>query len=109
MAPSPAAVFAEHAERGELAYQLAPDGTAVFPPRLAQPGTGDGLEWRVSAGEGTVYSTTMIRPRGEEPRNVALVELDEGYRMLARVEAGEVRIGVRVRVRFDDGVAVFTP
>jgi len=38
--PSPAEVFAAHCIRGELAYQVAPDGTAVFPPRLAQPGTG---------------------------------------------------------------------
>ncbi len=99
---SPAATYAEYCARGELAYTVDAGGRAVWPPR-------PGLEWRVSAGEGAVYSTTMIRPRGEEPRNVALVELDEGYRMLARVEAGEVRIGVRVRVRFDDGVAVFTP
>jgi uncharacterized OB-fold protein len=109
---SPAAVFAEHAERGELAYQLAPDGTAVFPPRLAQPGTGAPLEWRVSAGEGTVYATTVVRKRDAEPRSLVLVDLDEGFRMMSRVAGPApeaVAIGARVRVRFEDGVAVFAP
>jgi uncharacterized protein len=110
---SPATIFAEHCARGELAYQVAPDGTPVFPPRLAQPGTGAELAWRVSAGAGAVYATTVLRRRGEEPANLALVELDEGFRMMSRVEevAPEaVRIGMRVAVRFaQDGVPVFVP
>jgi uncharacterized OB-fold protein len=110
---SPATVFAEHCARGELAYQVAPDGTAVFPPRLAQPGTGAPLQWAVSNGEGAVYATTVLRRRGEDAANLALVELDEGFRMMSRVEGVEpeaVQIGMRVRVRFaEDGVPVFTP
>ncbi|MEP6954586.1 MAG: OB-fold domain-containing protein [Solirubrobacteraceae bacterium] len=112
MATSPAAVFAEHAGRGELAYQLAADGTAVFPPRLVQPGTGLALEWRVSAGAGTVYATTVVRKRDAEPRSLVLVDLDEGFRMMSRVDgvaAEDVAIGQRVQVRFDDGTAVFAP
>ena len=108
---SPATVFAEHCARGELAYQRAPDGTAVFPPRLAQPGTGAPLEWAVSAGAGAVYATTVVRRRDAEAANLALIELDEGFRMMSRVEGiapEAVRIGMRVQVRFtDEHVPVF--
>jgi len=100
---SPASVFAEHAARGELAYQVDSDGRAVWPPQVRFS------EWRVSAGERTVYTTTMVRRRGEDPHNVALIDLDEGFRMMSRVDAGEVTVGMRVRVRFEDGVAVFAP
>jgi hypothetical protein len=110
MEPAPATAYAEFCARGELAYQLGPDGRAVFPPRLAEPGTGAPLRWAVSAGEGTVYAATVVRRRGEEPASLVLVELDEGFRMMSRVEGiapEDVRIGRRVRVRFDDGVPVF--
>jgi uncharacterized protein len=94
---SPAAVYAEHCRRGELAFQVTDAGEPVFYPRLW-------LGWRVSAGRGTVYATTVVRRRGEEPNNVALIDLDEGFRMMSRVETAapeDVRIGMRVRVRFD--------
>jgi hypothetical protein len=48
---------------------------------------------------GTVHATTVARPRGEEPYNVALVDFEDGRRM-SRVEGvapEEVRIGMRVR------------
>ena len=112
MAPSPAAVFAEHAGRGELAFQVAPDGSAVFPPRLVQPRTGEPLEWRVSAGAGTVYAATVVRRRDAEPRSLVLVDLDEGFRMMSRIDGvapDAVAIGARVQVRFDDGTPVFAP
>jgi len=110
--PSPAAAFAEHCRRGELAYQVTGDGSAVFPPRLAQPGTGAPLRWAVSAGRGSVHATTVVRRRGEPAENVALVDLDEGFRMMSRVDGvapEEVRIGLRVAVRFDGEVPAFVP
>jgi uncharacterized OB-fold protein len=111
--PSPAAVFAEHCARGELAYQRAPDGTAVFPPRLAQPGTGAPLAWALSAGAGAVYAATVVHRRGEQPASLVLVDVDEGFRMMSRVEGVDpeaVRIGMRVQVRFgEDHVPVFVP
>ena len=103
-------MFSDHAGRGELAYQVAPDGTAVFPPRLVQPGTGDTLEWKISAGAGTVYAATVGRKRDAEPRSLVLVDLDEGFRMMSRVEGvapEEVTIGQRVQVRFDGETPVF--
>jgi hypothetical protein len=100
---SPAEVFAEHARNGELAYQVDPAGRPVFYPRL-----GEGLEWRVSAGLGTVYATTTVRRRDEEPADVSLVDLDEGFRMMSTVRGGG-EVGMRVRVAFEDDVAVFEP
>lgn len=50
---------------------------------------------------GTVYATTVVRPRGEPPRNVVLVDFDDGVRRMGRVEGlppEEVRIGLRVRL-----------
>jgi uncharacterized OB-fold protein len=89
------ATFEEGCARGVLLYQW--DGErAVFPPR-ALPG----LEWRESAGAGTVYAATVVRPRGGEPRSIVLVDLDEGFRMMssAPLDAG---LGDRVEVVFDD-------
>jgi uncharacterized OB-fold protein len=116
---SPHETFAEHCRRGELAYQWDPQARRAFLyPRLHAPGTGVVPEWRVSAGLGTVYATTTLHPRGGEPYDLSLVELDEGPRLMTRVAGvapDEVAIGMRVRVRFDpaedDGppVPVFTP
>jgi uncharacterized OB-fold protein len=101
---SPLAVYQAHLEKGELAYQWSPEAQkAVFYPRVICPYTGsDRLEWRVSAGLGTVYATTVTHPREGVPYNVALIDCDEGFRLMSRVEdiAPEaVRIGMRVRFR----------
>jgi uncharacterized OB-fold protein len=102
MSRAPADVFAEHCARGELAYQLDADGRPLFPPAVR------GAEWRVSAGRGTVYSTTTVRRRGEEPYDVSLIDLDEGFRMMSRVDTSPpAAIGTRVRVAFEEGVPVF--
>ena len=68
------------------------------------PGTAStNLEWRVSQGLGTVYSTTVVHAaRDKPPHNVALIDVDEGFRMLSRVEdidPMQVKIGMRVKVR----------
>jgi uncharacterized protein len=101
---SPLAVYQAYLDRGELAYQWSPEANrAVFFPRVICPFTGsDHLEWRVSAGLGTVYATTVTHPREGAPYNVALIDCDEGFRLMSRVEdvAPEaVRIGMRVRFR----------
>ncbi len=101
---SPNATYVAHCRRGELAYQIDSEtGQAVFYPRVIAPGRGTAsLEWRVSAGVGTVHATTTVHPRGADPYNVALIDLDEGFRMMSRVEdiaPDAVRIGMRVRVR----------
>lgn len=104
MTESPLAVYQAHLERGELAYQWSPEASrAVFYPRVICPFSGsDRLEWRVSTGLGTVYATTVTHPREGAPYNVALIDCDEGFRLMSRIEeiAPEaVRIGMRVRFR----------
>jgi hypothetical protein len=117
---SPNKVYLEHLERGELGYQFSPEaGKPVFYPRVVCPFTGSSkLEWRVSKGLGSVYSTTVVYPGEGAPYNVALIDCDEGFRMMSRVEDIEpekVRIGQRVRFRVhrpggeDEPYPVFVP
>lgn len=101
---SPLAVYQAHLEKGELAYQWSPAaGRAVFYPRVLCPFTGGtALEWRVASGLGTVYATTVTHPAQGEPYNVALIDCDEGFRLMSRVEdidPMQVKIGMRVRFR----------
>jgi uncharacterized OB-fold protein len=116
-AEAPATTYRRHLEDGKLAYQRCADcSAAVFYPRTLCPGCGSGaLEWRESAGRGAVYATTAVHGRNRDPRNVVLVDLDEGFRMMSRVEgvpAEEVEVGARVRFEVsrgdeDEPVAVF--
>lgn len=117
---SPYGTFLEHVKKGELAYQVnADDGAAVFYPRVVAPGSGSTrLQWRVSKGLGTVYATTVVYSKNEPPYNVALIDIDEGFRMMSRVEDTDplqVKIGMRVKVKMHPGdekqppYPVFTP
>jgi uncharacterized OB-fold protein len=108
MEKSPLGVYLEHCEKGELAYQVCTDDqSVVFFPRAVAPRTGSpNLEWRVSKGLGTVYSTTVAYYRNEQPLNVALIDVDEGFRLMSRVEGIDplaVKIGMRVKVKMHPG------
>jgi uncharacterized OB-fold protein len=101
---SPLATYLRYLDNGELAFQVdGPDAKPVFFPRLVAPGSGStDLSWRVSRGLGTVYATTVVYYKGEAPLNVALIDMDEGFRLMSRVEdiaATDVRIGMRVKLR----------
>jgi uncharacterized protein len=117
---SPLATYIAHLKRGELGYQFSPSlGQAVFYPRVIAPKTGAAdLEWRVSQGLGTVHATTVVHPQQGEQYNVCLVDVDEGFRMMSRVEGvapTEVTIGMRVKFRVhtpegdEDPYPVFIP
>jgi uncharacterized protein len=98
--------------RGELPFQRCDDcGAVTFGPRVLCPGCGsEQLAWQVSAGLGTVYATTTMHTRGREPYNVVLVDLDEGFRMMSRIDGvppDDVRIGERVRAQVVDALVVF--
>ena len=74
-------------------------GQHVFYPRVAAPGSGADLEWVDASGFGTVYAITVNRAK-EGSYNVALVTLDEGPRLMSRIEGVEtVAIGTRVKAR----------
>jgi len=89
----------------------------VFYPRELCPHCGSAaLQWIAPAGTGTVHAVTTVRrkPDAGGDYNVSLIDLDEGVRMMSRVEkAGAVSIGDRVRasVRVTDGkgLVVFAP
>ncbi len=115
---APAAGYRAGLEAGELRFQRCGScAAAVFHPRVVCPACGGAdLAWERSAGLGTVYSTTAVAVRDGEPYNVVLVDLDEGFRTMSRVDGvapAEVAIGARVRFAVaDDGdgpVAVFRP
>jgi len=104
MEASPLAVYQSYLDKGELAYQWSPAaGRAVFYPRLVCPYSGStDLEWRVASGLGTGYAATVTHPRQGEPYNGALIDCDEGFRMMGRSEAiapMQVASGMRVRFR----------
>ena len=101
----PAAIVDAAWRDGRIAFQVTADGTAIWPPRFAAPGSGDDLQWHESAGLGVVYAATALHSRDAEPRSIVIVHLDEGPRMMSRVDgvpARDVRIGMRVRVRFTE-------
>ena len=76
----------------------------VFYPRSVCPHCMSAqLAWVLVSGRGTVYSYTVVHraPPGFEadvPYVVALIELDEGPRLMTRLEADEVRIGMAVEL-----------
>ncbi len=89
-------------------------GAHTFYPRVAIPGTGErDLEWVAASGLATVYAITVNRTR-EGAYNLALVDLDEGPRMMTRIDGVEtVPIGACVRARIieENGapLVVFVP
>ncbi|WP_407121244.1 Zn-ribbon domain-containing OB-fold protein [Bradyrhizobium sp. STM 3561] len=107
MAPSsrsPREIYLDHLRKGQLAFQRDAAGAPIFFPRVVSPAGDTNLRWEISKGLGTIYSTTAIRPKNCLPYNVSLVDLDEGFRLMSRVEGepSKIRIGSRVRVRILD-------
>jgi uncharacterized OB-fold protein len=69
------------------------------------------LSWRRATGGGSVYSVTVVRRApspayaDDVPYAIALVELDEGPRLMSNIVGcapDDVRIGMRVAVDFDE-------
>jgi uncharacterized OB-fold protein len=80
MEKSPLGVFQAHLAKGELAYQVClDDNKPFFYPRVVASTGSANIEWRVSKGWAP-YSTTAVHYKGEAPLNVAMIDLDEGFR-----------------------------
>lgn len=81
------------------------DAPVFYPREVCPRCLGTELEWRPAAGTAVVHSWTVEhRPQGAfgtEPYVIALVDLDEGVRMMTNVvgcDPGEVAVGMAVRL-----------
>lgn len=106
---APGVVYDRYLKEGKLAFQRCTAcDKAIFFPRVLCPACGsDQLRWEESAGTGTVYSTTTNHPRNQDPVNISLIDVDEGFRMMSSVvgtPAADVTIGLRVKVQVETGV-----
>ena len=118
--PGPDAEYAAFLAEGKFHIQYSPAADRyVFYPRLICPYTGsDELEWREVSGRGTVHATTVVRRKPDRggDYNVVLVDLEEGARMMSRVDGIEptaVEIGMAVEAEIveeeDRHIVVFRP
>ena len=111
--------FFEAAARGELLYQRCPAcDHRQFYPRLLCTACGGEVGWATASGRGVVHTFTIVRQHGQKPFQgelpyaVAVVELEEGVRMLGTVTGcavESVRIGLPVdayAVECGEGLAV---
>lgn len=94
---------------GELRYQrCARCASALFDPAVRCRFCGAReLEWHTSAGVGEIYSWSAVwraqTPAFTVPYVAAIVNLDEGYRMVTNIigcRVDEVAVGLRVQVEF---------
>jgi uncharacterized OB-fold protein len=102
--------FWEGCREGELRLQQCNscDRFQFYPRIICSHCDGDGLSWRPVSGRGRIASFTVVR-RGisrayEAPYIVALVDLDEGPRMMSTVvdcEPESVAVGDTVQVQFE--------
>ena len=104
-----------------LTYQQCADcGTVVFYPRRRCTGClSANLAWKESAGEGTVYTYSIVRQsyhpffRGMAPYAVAWIDLGEGPRLVSNVvgveDPSSVHIGMRVKIRWEEHEALCVP
>ena len=106
--------FWEGVKQRELRYPVCREcSEVIFTPRTVCTACGSrDLEWKVSRGEGTVYTYSVVR----QNRNpafadlgayaLAYIDLDEGFRMLSNVVGvdnplTDVSVGQRVKVTFE--------
>ncbi|HEY8884263.1 MAG TPA: Zn-ribbon domain-containing OB-fold protein [Chloroflexota bacterium] len=84
---------------------------AIFYPRSLCPHCmSDRIEWIAASGKGTIYSYTVVHQSPAAfadivPYVVALINLDEGVRLMSRVvdsAPADVKIGAPVEVVFED-------
>lgn len=117
--PQPEMEYLRHLAQGVFKIQRScSTGRYVFYPRVAAPVTGEtDLEWVEPSGRGVVYAVTVINQRPPAaPYNVVLVDLEEGPRMMSRVdgvppEAVHIGMAVQAQVIEEDGkpLVVFMP
>lgn len=108
------APFWDSVHRGQIEVQRCDDcAEYVFYPRAICPSCSSRkLTWTPVSGRGQIYSLTIVhRPtnnafKADAPYVVALVELDEGCRMMSnivevRADPAHVKIGMPVEIVYD--------
>lgn len=89
-AKGPDQLFQRALAEGEILLPKCDDcGSYHFFPRVLCPHChGAAISWKQATGKGRVYTTTVVRRRPDRggDYNVCMVELDEGVRMMSRVE-----------------------
>jgi len=111
--------FWDGCKRHELLIQRCKKcGTLLHYPRVICPKDASGeFDWVRSTGKGRVHSYTIcyraFHPgfAGDLPYVAAIVELDEGVRMMSNVigvQPAQVHIGIPVQVVFEDVTAEIT-
>lgn len=107
-----AAVYWEGARRGKLLLPRCPACASMsWPPRKRCPACGAALAWGEACGRGVVHTHTVVRQNADPwfaarvPYVVAIIELEEGPRIMSRVvgcDVDAVRVGMPVAVTFVD-------
>jgi uncharacterized protein len=105
---SPGEIYEDALSEGRFKLQRCADCELwIFPPRTLCPGCGDTkLSWLPASGSGRVYSATVVRqkPAHGGDFSIALIDLDEGVRMLSSVRdcaPDKVVIGMAVEARIE--------
>lgn len=106
--------FWEATKAKKLVLQYSPETKRYYHyPREAvvvSPKTRE-VEWHESAGKGEVYAFSIMRKPGnpgmaaQVPYVVAIVELEEGVRMMTNIvncEPENVRVGMKVKVTWEE-------
>jgi hypothetical protein len=109
------AAYREGLARGELLVTRCPDcGHHQLPSRPVCPACSSRRpgEWVAVSGRGTVWSYVVFHKRyladgPGTPYNVAVVQLDEGPRLITSVSAGELRVGLPVQAVFEQALVRF--
>lgn len=106
------APYWDAAREHRLAIQRCACGRLAHPPVARCPAcAGNDFSWPTMSGRATVYAFTVVHhsvhpvSAGATPYVVALVELDEGPRIVTNVRGcapEDVRIGMRLEVVFED-------
>ncbi len=104
--------FWDACKRGELSLPKCLDcGHLRLPGPICPQCLSMSAEWTPLSGRGRLYTWTIIRQRyhagftAEIPYNVAMVELDEGPRLIANIvscDNADLTIGMAVEAVFDD-------
>ena len=111
-------LYFDAARRGELVIQRCEAcGTTTFASRVVCVSCGKrALKVVAASGRGTVYSYTIVHRapfpsmRGQTPYVVALIDLDEGVRVMGNLigeRSDGVTIGAQARVSFESLTAAF--